>query len=163
MMYMIVKNLLIHIFFVFRSYVSAMWLVLWIPVHVAWCVSSCILPCFVGDCFRVKIRRVWDDGVWEGGKGYGVLYWICFCVFVYKFVNGIIYVGRSIIYLYSLFRYFVHVVVFQCIYVAFCFTLLFVIFSYCGEFPLCGNGWSAEPRIRHATERERVSMQSTQQ
>jgi hypothetical protein len=26
-----------------------------------------------------------------GGRGYGVLYWICFGVFVYKFVNGIIY------------------------------------------------------------------------
>jgi hypothetical protein len=40
---------------------------------------------FVGECFRVRIRKGWDGGVREG-KG-GVVYYIG-SVLVYSFINS---------------------------------------------------------------------------
>jgi hypothetical protein len=62
-----------------------MWLVLWVPLNVVRCVLSCVLSCFVGKCFCVRIRKVWDDGICEG-EGDVVHY--SASVFVYSFINS---------------------------------------------------------------------------
>jgi hypothetical protein len=81
-----------------------------------------------GDCFRVKVRRVWDDGVWEGEGG--MVYYIgsdFVCSFKIRKWDYICQLQHHL----SVF----HVLLF-CIsssfpvYLAFCFSLLCPIFSW---------------------------------